>query len=234
VPVDLNEEHVLLYDSNGVEMAVQNGIAIPVDTRAYLLAGRDSSNVARVLATDSSGNLAISPGTTYSSFWVVYDRIAPAANKYMATLFNTSATRKVVVQNIWQYNWQFTGVADNLLEQELWKISARTAGTSITPRAEDTNDVLSAGITADTNSSAVTQVNLIMRIITGSAEASIAGGEAGLKIMRTTEALALLYSRKDATRGWTLRQNQGIAVRNITNITVGTCSYVIEFTDEAA
>jgi hypothetical protein len=54
VPVDLNEEHVLLFDSAGVEMAVQNGVAIPVSTRGYLAAGSDGAN-ARFLITDTTG-----------------------------------------------------------------------------------------------------------------------------------------------------------------------------------
>lgn len=172
--------------------------------------------------------------TTAPTYYAVYDRIAPAANKYMATLFNTSSTRKVVIQRIYQYNWQFTGVTDNLLEQELRRITARTAGTVVTPIAEDTRDSLSAGITADTNSSAVTDSSLIKRIITGSAEAAIAGGVSGLKIMRTTDNLAVIYDRIPGTRGITLRLNQGLTIKNITSVTVGTCSYVIVFTDEAA
>jgi hypothetical protein len=54
VPVDLNEEHVLLFDSAGVEMAVQNGVAIPVGTRGYIHAGSDGTN-ARFIAVDTTG-----------------------------------------------------------------------------------------------------------------------------------------------------------------------------------
>jgi len=54
VPVDLNEEHVLLYDSNGVEMAVANGVAIPANTRGYLYAGSDGAN-ARFVSVDAAG-----------------------------------------------------------------------------------------------------------------------------------------------------------------------------------
>jgi len=54
VPVDLNEEHVLLYDSNGVEMAVANGVAIPANTRGYLFAGSDGVN-ARFVSVDAAG-----------------------------------------------------------------------------------------------------------------------------------------------------------------------------------
>ncbi|MGH7177020.1 MAG: hypothetical protein ACREJC_06555 [Tepidisphaeraceae bacterium] len=54
MPVDLNEEHVLLFDSAGVEMAVSNGVAVPVGTRGYIQAGTDGANV-RFRLLDASG-----------------------------------------------------------------------------------------------------------------------------------------------------------------------------------
>lgn len=54
MPVDLNEEHVILFDSTGVEMAVSNGIAVPVGTRGYVQAGSDGTNV-RFRLLDTSG-----------------------------------------------------------------------------------------------------------------------------------------------------------------------------------
>lgn len=45
---------VILYDSAGVAMAVQNGVAIPASTSSLLLAGSDGTN-ARNILVDSSG-----------------------------------------------------------------------------------------------------------------------------------------------------------------------------------
>lgn len=54
MPIDLNNESVILYDSNGVEMAVSNGVAIPVGTRGYVQAGSDGAT-ARFIITDTTG-----------------------------------------------------------------------------------------------------------------------------------------------------------------------------------
>jgi hypothetical protein len=50
----LDSPVAILYDSNGVEMAVQDGAAIPVGTPNLLLAGSDGAN-AQTLLVDSNG-----------------------------------------------------------------------------------------------------------------------------------------------------------------------------------
>ena len=49
---------VILYDSNGVELSVKDGVAIPVNTPRILVAGADGST-ARSLAVDSIGRIGI-------------------------------------------------------------------------------------------------------------------------------------------------------------------------------
>lgn len=167
-------------------------------------------------------------------FYVVFDRIVPAANKYMATLFNTSTTRKVVIHRIWQYNWQFAAVAGVNAEQYIARITARTAGTSVTIRAEDTNDTVSAGITADTNSTVVTENHIFKRLFNAAEEGSPLGTQLGEDLLQNNRNFQLLYERHTSMKGHTLRQNQGISIRNVTAVAVGSMSYMFEFTDEAA
>ena len=171
------------------------------------------------------------------AFFAVFDRIAPAQNKYMACLFNTSATRMAVVERVRRCNWQAAAVTGVLLDQELRFITARTAGTSVTIQQED-NVAVSAGITADTGPTAVTEGTgaraLVRRFFAGSEEQALAVA------WNLTAAAALLndaqvvYQRRPGSAGLVLRQNQGLAVKNLTNSTVGTVSYIIEFRDEAA
>lgn len=54
MPVTDQTPDVMLYDSNGVEMAVANGVAIPLGTRGLLSAGSDGTN-ARFVLVDASG-----------------------------------------------------------------------------------------------------------------------------------------------------------------------------------
>lgn len=59
MPVTDQTPDVMLYDSNGVELAVANGIAIPVGTRGLLAAGSDGANARFVLVDASGRQLAV-------------------------------------------------------------------------------------------------------------------------------------------------------------------------------
>jgi hypothetical protein len=166
------------------------------------------------------------------TFFAVFDRITANTGKFIATIFNTSATRKAVIKRVFVYNWQTTGVAGSLLDLELQRITARTVGTLITPISADTQDALSAGIEADHNSTAVTSSGLIKRIIHGSDNAVLGGNN--LSVWRSSRSWALEYERLHGTKGITLRQNQGITIQQITTSILSTISVVVEFTDEAA
>lgn len=171
------------------------------------------------------------------AFYAVFDRIAPAANKYMATLFNGAAGRKVVVNRIYRLNWQVASGTGVLLEQELRGITARTAPTPVTIVPEDSLDTITSGIACDTGSTGVTEggKGLIRRLFATNEEFVLATASSVI-----TGAAALLhdgqiiYWRKEGSKGLVLRQNEGITIKNITSSTVGSVSYVMEFDDLAA
>jgi hypothetical protein len=182
------------------------------------------------MADRRGGSSVLALPGSYPTFYAVYDRIVPGANKYMATLFNTSTTRKVVVTHVWRFNWAVAAVTGILLEQYLARITARTTGTGVTIFADDTADTLSAGITADTNSTVVTEAHIIARSFASSEEMALAA--TGIVLSNAIDdASEVLYQRREGQRGLTLRQNQGLTVRNVTSSTVGTVSYIIEFFD---
>jgi hypothetical protein len=168
-----------------------------------------------------------------ASFYAVFDRIVPGNNKYMATLWNGAAGRKVVLHRAWSYNWQVAAATGTELDQVFMRISARTLGTSVTPLADDTSDTLTSGITADHLTTAVTDGATIERVIVSSEEIGQTNA-AFLVGSRATYPGALIYARVPGTRGVTLRNGQGISIKNVTNSNNGTVSYVYQFTDEPA
>lgn len=184
---------------------------------------KDLSSV--VLRTDQYEDHGRILQISHPTFTVVFDRIVPAANKYMATLFNTSLTRSVVVQRVRLFNWQVGLAAGALLEQELRQITARTAGTTITIVANKSSVPISSGISADTGSTAVTEASLIQRVFASNIQL----------VIEDVVGLAnghLLYERRQGEQGHTLLLNEGISIKNITSSVIGTVSYVVEFTDE--
>lgn len=191
-----------------------------------------ANSVPVVIASDQSIIPVTSTDTTKPTFYATFDRITMTASKYIATLFNTSSTRKVVVQRIWVFDWQLAAITGNEVDFGLYRISARTTGSSVTINAEDTNDSLSAGITADTNSTAVTQVHLIKRIMYNGEEINFDNGN--VLNNQAFDIFALKYERRLGQRGITLRQNQGVSLQFISGDPDGSVSVIIEFTDEAA
>jgi hypothetical protein len=169
-----------------------------------------------------------------ATFLAIADRIVPAVNKYILTLFNTTSTRKVVMQKIFVYNWQTAAVTGTILEHELRKITARTIGAAVTPISMDSADTLTAGITADTTTTGVTEVagaaGLLRRGYTSGEEVKI-GAITLENSMAVDDRFAILYEKKDGCKGITLRQNQGVTIKNLTG-TVGSTSVVMLFTDE--
>lgn len=66
----VNPVKVILYDANGVAMAVENGVAVPANTRALLVAGSDGTNARHLrikpastvpVAADPAAVVVISP-----------------------------------------------------------------------------------------------------------------------------------------------------------------------------
>lgn len=169
------------------------------------------------------------------AFYAVFDRIAPAQNKYMATIWNGAAGRMVVVDRVYRCNWQVTAVTGVLLDQELRRITARTAGTNVQIQTEDSNDTVTAGIACDTGSTGVTEGSgaqaLVKRFFAVSEEVVLATAYVLTGIAAHISDAQLVWYRKPGSSGLVLRQNQGLSVKNITNSTAGSVSYIVEFRD---
>jgi hypothetical protein len=181
----------------------------------------------QVIQVATSGASGTSP-----TFYAVFDRIAPAANKYMATLFNTSATKKLIVYRVNRYNWQVSSVTGQTLDQYLARITARTAGTNVDIHSADTADTLPSGVSADTNSTAVTESHILRRMFASSEEANLSNSNFYNAL--TLDYSVAIYDRTQGTRGIVLRQNEGLTIRNVTNSTVGSVSYLFDFIIEDA
>jgi hypothetical protein len=202
-------------------------------TRSFIQLPPDGAGKSLLTELDASNHVQILRLHEPPSFYAIYDRIAPAANKYMATLWNGAAGRLVRVHRVVVFNWNWTAVTGVILEQYLARIIARTIGTVVTPRALDTNDALTAGIAADTNSTTVTEDHIIRRHAASAEEVKIGAltleNVLGVPWPDAGQAFGAVSGMKPIT----LRSNQGVTIRNVTSSTIGTVSYVIEFTDEA-
>lgn len=231
MPLDLTNEAVILYDSNGVELNVANGVAIPANTRGLLAMGSDSGGVARRLRTDTSGNLQVTTANgDPATFTVLASATAIALNKSMISIVNTSASVTAQIYQIFIINSQVTAVTGVVANFELRRITGHSAGTSITPLSMDLNDTLDAAITARTGSTVAGEsASLIMRYQWSSDEWS--GGTPDVESAdHAQQLLNPAFGRVPGTKPLFLRQNQGITIKQTTNSTAGTFDIYVVFT----
>jgi len=173
-----------------------------------------------------------------ATFRAVFEGIASAQNKYMALMFNTNTSYDVVIQRIYAIHSNISVVTGVLLEQDLLRVSAFTTGTAVTPVADDPEtDTLPSGISADHNSSAVSDVagGVLNPAFFVSAQEMVLAGSA-FQLNRANLNGQVVCERQEGERGITLSgttaANRGVAIKNITNDTAGAVSYVIVFTVE--
>lgn len=235
----LRSESKLVGGSGNVEMAVAHDTAIPGSTFGLLALGDDGGTARRHQmrtthpALADAGLVVRNVERTLPTFYAVFDRITMSDGKYIATVFNTSSTRKIVLQRLWVYNWQVNNVPGRDVSLAWWRITARTVGTAVTVRSEDSDDSLSSGISADTNSSAVTQAFLMGRIMTSGKD--IKWVATRLHTILSLPVNALRYERRFGQRGHTFRENQGFSLQVVdSQDNDGSVSVVAEFTDEEA
>lgn len=240
----------LAVDGSGVTQPVSISGTLPVsDNGGSLTVDAPQASPLHTRLTDGTNNAAITntepTSSTYGivtraiqqstpTYWAVFDRIAPATNKYMAVLWNSTSTRLVKLRRIWRMDWQAAAVVGVLLEQELRQITARTGvGTTVTPVPIDSADTLTAGIEASHAATGVTDGGMLSRVFAASEEVILAATGQVLGFSSDERYQIVYEESRGSAKPITLRQNRGIAIKNITASTIGSVSYIFEFTDEA-
>jgi hypothetical protein len=193
---------------------------------------------ARVLTTGGQvGNNLPMPVKDHGpmSFRVVANAIAPAHDKYMLTLFNSNTDYRVDVCRIYLVHNNITAATGVVIAQTLARISAYTPAAAITPIALDPADTLPSSITADTGSTSVSDVasSTLLNIVGVSEEAVVAGtdpwiGARAAIPMGVPIFLAGNGIKPIALNGATAAQ-RGLVIKNSTNSTAGSCSYILDF-----
>lgn len=167
------------------------------------------------------------------TFTVVADRIAPAQNKYMGTVYNNTAAHLIKVHRIWCFNWQVAASTGVLVEHEVRDISARTGGTAITPLKRRRSNTLPTGIIAETGSTGVTEVaGGLRRRFFGANEEVKLGALTLENCMNDANGVGSLvfWGGPAPIEPIYLENGQGVTLKCITSTTVATLSYLFECT----
>jgi hypothetical protein len=162
--------------------------------------------------------------------WVAYaDNAAFAANKQHISIFNATGSVKVVkVKKLFAVNLALVSVTGVAVRFDLKKITTSSAGTAVTPQSMDTtNAALPAQVTVTTGGT-VTEGALLFPWITVNDEV----GATNAFPTSVTQALGNIMMEGAETQELTLREGQGMTVKQITSTTVGTFGWILVFTIE--
>lgn len=165
--------------------------------------------------------------------WVALaDAVTPAQNKHHIAIMNASGSGKIVkVRKLFPINVQLAAVTGVALRFDIKRATAASAGTTITPEKMDTNNAaLPAGVTVRTNGT-ITEGNLLWPQIVSSEE--IAANTSQL-IASTLNAMLNNIPEGNEIQELTLRQGEGLTVKQITSSTVGSYAWLMVFTVEDA
>jgi hypothetical protein len=166
--------------------------------------------------------------------WHAFTQAAAyAANKHMLDVFNSSGATTVRIYRAWLFNNQTSGVTGVLNFVSIFRTSASSGGTAVTPVAHNTsNTALPAQVTAGTNRT-ITNGAQFRRLLMSPDEPSIstADWDALMCLVPFAEIWNSGYGDSVVDPVTCLTgQAQGFTIQSITQ-TVGTADLEIEFTN---
>jgi hypothetical protein len=167
---------------------------------------------------------------TAQETWFAYaNAVVPAGNKHHLAIFNATGTGKVVkVRKLFAVNLQTAAVTGVVCRFDVMRITALSAGTAITPAPADTqNTALPGGITCKTAGTATEGPLLFPWVTTNEEESAVAA----LSKSVFQQAVNILMEGNEIME-LTLREGEGMTVKQITASTVGSFGWIAVFTVE--
>jgi hypothetical protein len=195
---------------------------VPPDSTGDKLAMRNRTKGGETVLEQS---VYLSEEETYS---VVADAVAFAANKHHITIHNASGSGVTVrVYKILPINLSLTAVTGVGVRFEVKKTSGTpSAGTTLTPEKFDSNNSnLPAGVTVRTNGT-VTDGNLIFPI-------AFNNDEIPLTLLNGNNQIRNIFFDDLKSQVFTLRETEGLTVKQLTSTTVGSFAWLIVFSVES-
>lgn len=151
-----------------------------------------------------------------------------AQNKQHISLFNAAASGKIVtIHDIRYVNLALTAVTGVGVRFDIKRITTHSVGTAVTPEKLDTlNPNLPAGVTVRA-ACTVTEGNILWAVAVNNDEIPLTG------INHNFLGCSIVPSVIDPRAGKiTLREGEGITVKQITNSVVGTFAWIIQFSTQ--
>lgn len=168
----------------------------------------------------------------WPAFSAFASAVALANNKSLLSIVNTSSTNLVRIRELWIENDQTAAITGVIAQLNLLRITGHSNGTSITVCLNDTTETLDSGVSVRTGSTVSGEDSVVCRQWKVSTDEWGVGAQDVESLQQVFQQAMPRYSGSFNSRPITLRQNQGITVKNITNTTAGTFNLFLVFTVE--
>ena len=160
--------------------------------------------------------------------WYAYaDAVAFVANKHHISIFNASGSGKIIrVVKLFAINLQSAAVTGIIDRFDFKKITASSAGTTITAEAADTNNAaLPAQVTIRTNGT-ITEGNVLFPWLASSEEETAVVGLSRSMFQQWSN----IIPEGEEIQEPTAREGQGFTMKQITSSTIGSFGWLMVFT----
>lgn len=149
--------------------------------------------------------------------WYVWvEPQACAANKYFLALLNTGA-QVLKLRKLYLQNAALTAVTGVGLRFNVGRVTAIGGGTAVTPQIMDSSDAALTGLTCVHTATGVTDGPVLFGWFTNNDEIGLTGGFP----QATIQGLISLLPEGGEIKEITLRQGEGVCLKQITASTVG-------------
>lgn len=163
---------------------------------------------------------------SYPTFYALADNVQCTQNKSHISIVNMSGSgTSVAIRKLFPINNTLGAVTGVMCRFELHKITAHSSGSDITPLACDSSNSLPAGITVK-SAATISGSTLVFPI-------NLTNDEIGATNAFPTATIAAgtnWIPEADGMEYFTLRNGEGISIKQITNSTVGYFSWLVVFT----
>jgi len=216
--------------TNASNVYLKAGCVSVVTEGGTVISGQDDEGALRQVKVDSEGRLhALSTPATSSGlhYYAIFDRIAPAANKWMASLLNPTGSGIVArVRRVFVLDWQASGNQSSTLAQYLARTTAHSGGSEVTIRQFDSADAAPL-LEAKTNCSSVTEDHIFRRFFASINAVNLANANWYNALAFAVNGV--VFSADNDVSPIVLHEGQGLAIKNETSETSGSCSYIFEW-----
>jgi hypothetical protein len=184
----------------------------------------------RTIGTDDVREQAVFQSARQSYVALVEDSVF-ANTKQHFSIFNGSGSGVVVrVQKLFVTNMVLTTVAGGIRRLDVKKISACSSGTDITPLKQDsTNDDLPAQVLVKTTAT-VTEGAILFPLVFPDDEMLLTQNSMSQQLYSGINWIPEGFELQE----YTLNEGEGITIKQITNSTAGTVSWIVVFSMEEA